>query len=517
MQMSPGHVRAEVAQRHVQLVGPVEPARQIQLSLVLPLRNTSELNSFLRSIYDPASPQYRQFLSMQQFAQRFSPSQADYDAVSEFARENGFEVAPATPNRLVLPIKGTVAQIESTFHLRMNLYRAASGNRVFYSPDREPSVDRPLPLAHIAGLNDFSLPSPLVRSLGGNRPRAQAQTGSGPSGSYLAADMRAAYYGETSLTGAGQTIALVEFDGYRRSDVDLTLAPSGQIPSVAIQNVLLDGVDGTPTRGDDAEPVLDIVQAIGMAPGLNSVRVYIGSSDVDILNAIAAENLAQQVAISWTWSPDDPAVDDEFFLEMAAQGQSVTAASGDHGEFDPLMLDFYPAEDAWVTAVGGTHLLTLGPGGAWSGESAWLYSGGGISPDGIPLPWWQARISSAANGGSTTLRNVPDVAMEADFDNYLCVMGVCSGGWGGTSFAAARWAGFLALANEQAGASGAPPIGFLNSALYSIAQNPPAQPPIHDTVSGNNNAENGCCGQPYFNAAIGYDLVTGWGTPKVAR
>ena len=513
-QISPGHLRPEVVQGQAQFVRAMEPERRIQFSLVLPLRNPAELNSLLRRIYDPASPQYRRFLSAKEFAQRFSPSQADYNAVGEFARENGLEVGQPTPNRLVIPMSGTVAQIESTFHLRMNLYRAAAGDRVFYSPDREPSIDRPLPLAHIAGLNDFLLPSPLVRSLGLKyRQRAQALTGSGPAGSYLAADMRAAYYGETTLTGAGQTVALVEFDGYRRSDVDLTLAPSGETPTVAIQNVLLDGLDGTPTRGDDAEPVLDIAQAIGMAPALKAVRVYIGNSDVDILNAIAAENLAQQVAISWTWSPDDPAVDDEFFLEMAAQGQSVFAASGDHGAFDPLMLDFYPAEDAWVTAVGGTHLLTSGSGGAWSGESAWLYSGGGISPDGIPLPPWQAGIANAANSGSDSLRNVPDVAMEADFDNYLCVMGVCSGGWGGTSFAAARWAGFIALANEQAAASGGPPIGFLNPALYPIGRTPPVPVPLRDVVSGNNNAENGCCGQPYFDAVGGYDLVTGWGTP----
>ncbi len=515
VQMPLGHVRPEVVQGRAQLVAAVEPERRLQLSLVLPLRNPAELKSLLRRFYDPSSPQYRRFLSAQQFAQRFSPPQADYNAVSEFAHEYGFEVGQPTSNRLVVPVSGTVAQIESAFHLRMNLYRVAAGDRVFYSPDREPSIDRPLPLAHIAGLNSFSLPAPLLRHAADSaRPHSQALTGSGPEGSYLAADMRTAYYGKTSLTGAGETVALIEFDGYRRSDVDLTLAASGQPSSVTIQNVLLNGVDGTPTRGNDAEPVLDIVQAIGMAPGLSAVRVYIGNSDVDILNAIAAENLAHQVAISWTWNPDDPAVDDEFFLEMAAQGQSVIAASGDHGEFDPLMLDFYPAEDAWVTAAGGTHLLTSGPGGAWSGESAWLYSGGGISPDGIPSPPWQAGSANTANRGSNTLRNVPDVAMEADFDNYLCVMGACSGGWGGTSFAAARWAGFLALANEQATASSGPPIGFLNPALYTRSQNPPVTPPLHVVVTGNNDAENGCCGQPYFNAVTGYDLVTGWGTPN---
>ena len=223
----------------------------------------------------------------------------------------------------------------------------------------------------------------------------------------------------------------------------------GQSYSVPINNVLLDGVSGFPGM-DDAEPVLDIVQSISMAPGLSQVRVYIGLLDSDILGAMAAENVAKQISISWAWAPDDPDTVDQFFEEFAAQGQSVFVASGDFGAYGPRNPFYFPAEDSWVTAVGGTTLTTAGAAGPWSSETAWLRSGVGASPDLIAIPAWQKGISTSSNGASAAVRNVPDVAMEADFDNYACHFGQCGTTWAGTSFRAPRRAGFMALVNQQA-------------------------------------------------------------------
>jgi uncharacterized membrane protein len=211
--------------------------------------------------------------------------------------------------------------------------------------------------------------------------------------------------------------------------------------------------------------------------------------------------------------PDDPSTDDVFFEEFAAQGQSFLDASGDAGAYDAgINPFFYPAEDVYVTAVGGTSLTTAGAGGPWTSEIAWTNSGGGISPDGITIPGWQSGVASSSNGGSATLRNIPDVAMEADFDNYVCDFGSCSGGWAGTSFAAPRWAGFAALINQQAVEAGTAPkggVGFLNPPLYLLAEGNRYSDDLHDIVYGNNDA----AGQPeWFSAVAGYDLVTGWGS-----
>jgi hypothetical protein len=491
----------------------------MNLAIVLPLRNQAELTSLLGRLYDPTNPDYRHFLSVDQFTEQFGPTADDYQAVVSFAQANGLVVTGTPANRLIVPISGSVAQINSAFNLKMNSYQHPTEDRTFFSPDREPSLSLSVPVAHIAGLNNFSLPHPAVKiSQQGLLPADV--TGSGPGGSYLGSDMRAAYYSGTTLTGTGQAVGLLEFGGYDINDVNSTFTNAGQSYTVPVNNVLLDGATGDPA-GDDSEQVLDIVQAIGMAPGLSQVRVYIGSSlivdDANIFNAMATENIAKQISVSWGWYPDDPSTDDVFFQEFAAQGQSVFVASGDSGAFDTAISPFfYPSEDDYVTSVGGTHLTTNGAGGTWGSETVWNSggggSGGGISPDSIPLPSWQAGVATTANGGSTTLRNEPDVAMEGDFDNYYCASGACGEGAAGTSFAAPRWAGFMALVNQQAVEAGNAPlggIGFINPAIYTIGAGANYGADFHDITNGNNLTDN----QPvWFSAISGYDLTTGWGS-----
>src|SRR6202034_2690623 len=75
-----------------------------------------------------------------------------------FARENGFTVTDTPDNRLIVPVTGAVEQIERAFHVTLNVYRHPTENRTFYSPDQEPSLALGVPLAHIAGLDNFSIP-----------------------------------------------------------------------------------------------------------------------------------------------------------------------------------------------------------------------------------------------------------------------------------------------------------------------------------------------------------------------
>jgi subtilase family serine protease len=517
------HVRGAVSSRQAAMTGSLSADQNMNLTIVLPLRNQSELTSLLKRLYDPSSPDYRHFLSVEQFTEQFGPTAEDYQAVVDFAQASGFTVTAAPQNRLIVPISGTVAQINAAFNLRMSVFQHPTEERTFFSPDREPSLNLSVPVAHIAGLNNFSIPRPMI---------SQAQegqvipnvSGSGPGGSYLGSDMRAAYYGGTALTGNGQAVGILEFGGYNPSNVTATFSNAGQTYGVPINNVLVDGATGGPV-GDDAEQVLDIVQAIGMAPGLSQVRVYIGVGvgtaidDANIFNEMATENIAKQLSVSWGWIPDDPETDDVFFQEFAAQGQSIFVASGDFGAFDEAISPyFYPAEDSYVTSVGGTHLTTNGASGLWASETAWNSeqsgSGGGISPDRIAVPSWQTGVANSSNGGSATLRNEPDVAMEGDYDNYNCsIQYGCVGNQAGTSFAAPRWAGFMALVNQQAVEAGTAPlggVGFLNPAIYPIGMGSSYDSDFHDITIGNNDTEN----QPvWFSAVTGYDLVTGWGSP----
>jgi Pro-kumamolisin, activation domain/Bacterial Ig-like domain (group 3)/MBG domain (YGX type)/FG-GAP-like repeat len=514
------HVRPEVSDRRAAFVGRLADDTQMHLSVILPLRNQDALNGLLQRLYDPSSPGYRHFLSAAQFTEQFGPAEDDYRTVAAYLQSYGLKVEAAPSNRLIVPVSGSAAQVNAAFNVQMSNYEHPTEHRQFFSPDREPSLRLSMPIRHIAGLDNFSEPHHFVHRAADVQATPRVINGSGPGSSYLGSDMRAVYYGGTTLDGTGQTVGLLEFGGYDMTDVTLTFSGAGQSTNVPVNNVLLDGATGSTTAPyGDAEQVLDIVQAIGMAPGLSQVRVYIGigQDDAAILNSMASENTAQQFSCSWGWLPVDPGSDDVFFQEMAAQGQSFFTASGDNGAFDTAINPYsYPADDQYVTTVGGTHLTTTDPGGSWVSEIVWNSggggSGGGISPNNIPLPSYQNGIANSANGGSTTLRNVPDVAMEADFDNYACASHVCNGDYAGTSFAAPRWAGFMALVNQQAVEGGAVTsggIGFLNPPLYQLAQGTDGSNDLHDIVSGNDRTEN----QPvWFSATSGYDLTTGWGS-----
>jgi subtilase family serine protease len=508
------HVRPAVTNGRAARVGSMPSNQHLRLAIMLPLRNQNELTSLLKRLYDRSRPDYRHFLTVAQFTERFAPTKRDYQAVVKFARSKGFTVTHAPANRMLVHLYGNVSQINKAFHVTMTNYRHPTESRIFYSPDREPSLELGVTVAHIAGMNNFSLPRPKFRRAPSNFRRTSV--GSGPGGAYLGNDMRAAYYGGTTLTGSGQAIGLLEFDGYNMSDVTASFA--GESNSVPIHNVLLDGATAG-SDGDDGEQVLDIVQAASMAPGLSQIRVYIapgnsqiGVGDVDIFNEMATENIAKQLSCSWGWNPDDTTQLDPIFQEFAAQGQNLFVASGDAGAYTGSNAtdNSYPAESVYIVSVGGTDLTTNGAGGPWQSETAWADSGGGPADDGFAIPSWQAGVANSANQASTTVRNVPDVAAEANTDNYTCDQGTCSGDYGGTSFAAPRWAGFLALVNQQVASGGNSSLGFLNPAIYSIGQGPSYNNDFHDITSGNDSNGQG----QSFNAVVGYDLVTGWGSPN---
>src|SRR5580704_10710721 len=501
------HTREAILNGQAHYVGRLQAAENMRLVLVLPLRNQEALDNFLNELYDPSSASYHQFLTVGEFTARFGPTQQDYDAVIHYAKANGFQVAGTSRNRMNVDITAPVERIEEAFHITMGVYNHPTENRTFYAPDREPTPDLPVQLWHIAGLDNYSVPQPLLKR---KTPgvTTSATVGSGPSGAFLASDMRAAYYGGTTLTGSGQSLGLLEFFGTDLTDLNAYFATIGQTNNVPIT---LLSTDGTSTNClapacDDAEQTLDMTQALGMAPGLASLVVYVGTSDAAIFNAMATANpLNAQLSSSWAWSPADPNTDKPYFQEFAAQGQNLFQATGDGGAWTSKS-KIYPADDVFVTAVGGTSLATSSEAGPWSSETAWADGGGGISPDKFAIPSWQTTAASHCSNCSKTLRNSPDVSANADFSFYVCAdQTACTANeYGGTSFAAPMWAGYLALVNQQALANTGHSVGFINPSLYTIGLGSSYSTNFHDITNGSNG----------FPATAGYDLATGWGSPN---
>ncbi len=495
-QLLPGTVPEAVAVSRA--IGKVPPATRMSLGIGLPLRNQEELNDFLKQLADPASPNFHRFLTPEQFAERFGPTEADYQALAAFFEANGFSVTATHPNRTILDISGTAADIQSTFHVNMLTWSHPTRG-IFFAPDREPSIDAGTTILDITGLDNFVIPRPMDLK---SRPLTSAiplTTGSGPSGLFTGGDFRAAYAPEVTLNGSGQSIGLFELDGFYASDVKANFSQAGLSP-VPTQTVLLDGFNGTPGSAN-IEVTLDIMMASYMSPGASSIIVYEGTNPNDVLNRMATDNLASQLSSSWGWSPTN-ATTEQIFKQMIAQGQSLFQASGDDGSYAGAVMP--PADDPNLTVVGGTSLTTAGPGGAWQSETTWPDSGGGVSTT-WPIPSYQSPSSMTQAGGSGTMRNLPDVALIADVQIFL----ICNNGQGvevgGTSAAAPLWAGFLALANQQAAANNEARVGFLNPLIYGIGAGSSFTSDLHDITTGNNGR---------FNALVGYDLATGWGSPS---
>src|SRR5437016_3403613 len=274
-----GHIPQAVAKSRV--LQRVSRLTRLKLAIGLPLRNADELETLLQQISDPASPNYQDYLTPEQFTEQFGPTEDDYQSLIDFAESNGLTVMGTHPNRTILDVAGAAADVEKAFHLNlMSYWHPVRGT--FYAPDREPSLDLDIQTLDITGLDNFALPRPMALE---TIPLTQATpfvTGSGPAGLFIGKDFRAAYAPGVTLTGAGQVVGLLEFDGFYASDVQANFKQAG-LPFVQTQTVLLDGVSGAPGK-ENIEVTLDIMMAAYMAPGLSKVIVYEGNNPNDILN-----------------------------------------------------------------------------------------------------------------------------------------------------------------------------------------------------------------------------------------
>ncbi len=540
-------------------IGPLDPSTQLNLVISLPLRNNAELQELLKQLYDSQSPQYRHFLTVDQFEARFGPSEEDYQSLVSFAQSNHLTIDGTRSSRRLLKVSGTVENIQKVFNVSLNQYQKPDGS-LFFAPENEPSIDFDVPVLHVGGLDNYQVPKPMLHasapqawvpkqssyhpSTGGISPKAIANAGSAPSSLFWGSDFRNAYVPGVCLTGTGQSVALVEFEGYYDSDILGYEALAG-LPNVPVTNVLIDGFSGTPPRhnGDSngvIEVSLDIEMAISMAPGLTQVRVYEVANSApandadDMLDQIATDGKTtsiHQISCSWTGFGDTTS--ETYFEQFATQGQAFFQAAGDNGAYVtgdpdttvPIPTNF--SSNIEMTVVGGTELSMNGSGQSYLSETTWnaplagvTYAGGGGVCSVVPIPTYQQGASMTAyitaDGGSTVLRNIPDVSMDAfnifvvgnktytsptNYSYYTVV---------GTSAATPLWAGFLALANEQ-GASGGVTVGFANPALYAIGLGGNYNADFNDIKDG---STNNLAGNPnLYKAITGYDLATGWGSP----
>jgi hypothetical protein len=529
-----------------QLLGPAVADSRLTVDVVLRPRDPGGLDAFVRSVSTPGSPQYRHYLAAGQFASVFGPMPATVAATRRWLESTGLVVGRTTQDGLLTPVSGTASQMESVFAVPLVRAQLTSG-RITRLATRDPMVPVSLAasLAGVVGLSDLSQPTPSIvkhtplapLASGSSAASSHGQFGPQPCAAIASApnvwtaDKLASTYGLTTLygqgrTGAGQTVGIYELEPYTPSDIQAYQACYGL--HEVVRNVSVDGGSSSPQSGEAA---LDIEVVAGLAPGA-SISVYTGPNDnatgpIDTLNRMVSDDTAKVLSISWgqcetMLSPSETSAESMIFAQAAAQGQSVLAASGDSGSSDcysgsnnptatQLAVDD-PAVQPDVTGVGGTSLSHAAPGAP--SESVWNASGGaggGGNSTRTVAPAYQKVAAAKSIDTSYTCgqnhvqqcRQVPDVAASADPNLGDAVF--FGGVWiaiGGTSVAAPLWSAAVAVTNQGCSV----PAGRLNGALYSSG----AAASVNDIILGTNSLFQGI----QYSARSGYDLASGWGSPR---
>ena len=576
-------------------LGRLDAATSLRASLVLPLRNQGQLDDLVRRQYTPGDPLFHHFLTPPDFTARFGPTAADYAAVAAYARAQGLTVTGTSPGRTLLSVSGPSARIEAAFGVQMSRYQMPDG-RTVYANSAAPVLPRSVAvrLAGIAGLNNIALLHPHLRykqpSLGSplvpSRLRSDAPVpingggggiGSGPLGGVTPNDIKYAYnlsgitplYGTSvaapagALDGKGQNIGLFEFDGYVDADI-AQYAGAFTLPAVltgadaSVTRIPLNNFDvlhPTPITIDgQSEVTLDIDMVLALAPAATGIYVYEEDQTTDASASLtvfgrmandlnpdgSGRPLVQVISTSWGLAEtlEDPAIlsgENALFQQMAAQGQSLFAASGDSGAYDLFTnvgssgvvtaggltspgVDS-PASQPFATGVGGTTLSFVKAGsnaatgavvpGTYVGETVWSAGTPAVDPEGSGggiSTIWSKPAYQFGFGAAPTRRDVPDVSLNADPNTgYTVYVNGTAEVIGGTSAAAPLWAAYASLINEQRTANGlTTTLGFVNPLLYPLAASTDTYAAdFHDIVSGTN---------LFFTAGTGYDDTTGLGS-----
>jgi kumamolisin len=502
--------------------GRLSPSTVISMVIALPLRNQPELRDLLNKLYDPADPLYGRYLTPREFRDRFAPPQSDYDLLISYVQSQGLTITGTHSNRLLLDIAGSAEMVDAAFALHMQSYQGQNV-REFYAPDIDPQVPGFIAsrIVGVIGLDNANVRHAHSRySPVRQMARTPMQIGSGPGGALTPSDIATAYnLGVAAADGTGQTLGLFELDGYAADDI-AAYESYFNLPEVPLQNVLVDGFSGQPGSGA-SEVTVDIELQIALAPGASQIIVYEGTNSdpgtLDTYNRIATDNSAKQISTSWGSSENQSSSallssENSIFQEMAAQGQSMFAASGDSGAYDDgLTLSVEdPASQPYITATGGTQLF-VAQNKSYDHETTWNEgglnrgsSGGGISAV-WSIPSYQQGVVSASSMGSSVMRNVPDVSLNADPNAGYSIY--YKSRWyifGGTSCTAPLWCAFTALVNQQRAANGKGLLGFADPAIYQIGAGASYNLDFHDIADGSTNL--------YYPAVTGYDAATGWGS-----
>jgi subtilase family serine protease len=537
------------------LLGPVPGSQSISVGVVLRNPNEAGEDAYLKSLSDPSSSNYQNFLDADQFNLQFGVPAATLTATQSWLTGAGLQVTtiPGAANYVIAT--GPASELQTAFGTPINNY-SASG-RTFFANALAPAVPASLPISTVLGLNNvnrFRTPH-LEPPSGTPTTVTTAPTASGvPVTGLLAPQALWSIYDQPPTNrGNGQSMAIFGWGVTPDTIAHLRSFESEfGLPQVPV-TINYFGATSTPRTNDgaDIEWDLDTQASTAMAPDVLSEKLYFAehNSDADILAALTAwvndkrgplqgsasfgecENTAAEPVIG---SDNLEAPGDAVLKQAVIEGRTLFASTGDTGSSCPIIpvntngvgtqgypaLN-YPAASPYVSAVGGSVLDSDGgnPPKRFA-ETAWAYTGGGNSTA-ITAPSYQSDMvptkcttdqdgNPYLPGTAPPCRGIPDVAaISGDVATQNGMMITDSNGadqqGAGTSLSSPLWLGMWTRIQAAAAKKG---LGFANVSFYKIGKSAKYANDFFDVTVGNN--------QPYP-ATPGWDNTTGWGTPDVAH
>jgi subtilase family serine protease len=545
-------------------IGPADPATVVTGTVYFAKASKEGAAEYATSVGTPGSPDYHHYLTPTEFHAKFASHADASQAVSQWVRQEGMKILSQDSESI--QVSTTIAKVEKTLDIKIDRFRHDGVTGL--SPTSQPKypanvgdyVDSVTGLTTSSPVNQPQPPSTAKKadtsfgtaghdssggqdcsSYYGQYPATGYPPAPGASGppplfvcGYTPSQLRSAYGVTASgLTGKGLTVAVV--DAYSSPTIRADLAAYDKafdLPPVDLKVVNPASFDAENTSATDAsgwfgEETLDIEAVHTIAP--DAKIVYYGARSTDTadldnpLHTIVEQHAADIVTCSWG-SPENNedqnnfAAETQIFEQGAAEGISFDFATGDDGDStvgdDPSSRPVVqaPADNPWVTAVGGTS-LGIGANGQYEWETGWGSeyralsgnswdsktvfdgAGGGGNSAVFPQPDYQKGVvpdalTRVANPGQAD-RELPDVSMLADTRTGFQVgmsqgrvSSQPSGGgvtysvsgtsfgfglYGGTSLATPLFAGMEALAIQAAGGDR---LGYVNPVLYKLYGSP---------------------------------------------
>jgi subtilase family serine protease len=507
----------------MQDLGRATAATQVNVAVVLNYHNEAKLDQLIEAQGTPGSGSFHHFLTPQQFASRFGPTEADYQATMSQLRDAGFTITHTFTNRTTVDASAPAPVAERLFSTEIDNVRRPDGLMAYrnVTPETIPASLARTVYA-VVGLDSATSMRPQYVFAPGHhvvpsvrRRRATSPPLFGPDNGYGPQIFRMAYKFPKKLTGQNQGTAFIGNADFLDSDVSGYLAYFDVTRTgPPTTRVDVDGGPGSGLNEDSVEATLDIETLVSIDPGTAIYAYEVPFSATleyftDGYTQVVQDDKVETVNTSYSecetaFIPSFPKASNHIFKQGGAEGITFHASSGDDGDHTygcngtgPTVGT--PTDDPVNISIGGTTMEVDRTNGKETGELGWGGSGGGVSTV-FGLPKYQKNVKNIL----TTGRNLPDLAFDADPNTgeSFYFEGSFQGPIGGTSLDSPIFGAGLTVIDQMTNKH----AGYFNPTLYSTWEKDGYGKGktlyLRDITEGYNG---------YYRAGTGYDQMTGIG------